>query len=84
MLKEIPTVLCDKRVGMGWEVGGGREFQEGGDIYIHMLINVDEWQKSTQYCKTVILQLKLHKLFKCSCLPFYFSLTCFCQIFLHS
>ena len=36
---------------MGWEVGGQREVQKGGDIPV--------WQKPTQYCKAIILQLKM-------------------------
>ena len=45
----------------GWErEGGGREVQEGG-IHVHLwLIHVDVWQKSNQYCKVVILQLKMN------------------------
>ena len=49
--------------GMGW---GGR--WEGGSrwgIYVYLwLIHADVWQKSTQYCKAVILQLKTNKLKK--------------------
>ena len=44
-------------------VGGGREVQEGGDIYLWM-IHVDVWRKPTQYCKAIILQLKINKLKK--------------------
>ena len=40
---------------MGW---GGREVQEGGDIW---LIQVDVWQKTTQYCKAITLQFKINK-----------------------
>ena len=44
---------------MGWEV------QEGRAIYIYIythlwLIHVDVRQKSTQYCKAIILQLKIN------------------------
>ena len=46
-------------------MGVGKKVQEGGDIYIYIyiyiylwLIHVDVWQKPTQYCKTIILQLK--------------------------
>ena len=51
---------------MGWEVGGGR--WEGGSrgkgyMYILWLIHVDVWQKLTQYCKAIILQLKTINLF---------------------
>ena len=49
-------VLCDNLEG--WDgVGGGREFQEGGDIRYPWLIRV-VWQKPTQYCKATILQVK--------------------------
>ena len=42
----------------GWEgVGGGREVQEGGNIW---LLCVDMWQKPLQYCKAIILQLKIN------------------------
>ena len=37
-------------------MGGGREAQEGGDI---RLIRVAEWQKPRQYCKAIVLQLKI-------------------------
>jgi len=44
---------------MGSEVGG--RFKRKG-TYIHLLlIHVDVWEKSTQYCKAVILQLKIDK-----------------------
>ena len=46
---------------MGWEVGGGREVQEGGSICTPMLIHVDVWQKQTQHCIKVILQQKINK-----------------------
>ena len=43
----------------GWErVGGGRE---GTYVYL-WLTHVDVWQKSNQYCKAIILQLKIKKL----------------------
>ena len=41
------------RGGMGW-VG-----QEGGDICIPIDVHVDAWQKPTQYCKAITLQLKM-------------------------
>ena len=44
---------------MGWEVGG--RFKREG-ICVHLwLIHVDVWQKPTQHCKTIILQLKIKK-----------------------
>ena len=43
---------------MGWEVGGGRETQEGGDILYLRLLHVDIWQNPAQYCKVIIPQLE--------------------------
>ena len=38
---------------------------EGGDIYLDLwLIHVDVWQKSNQYCKAIINQLKTNILKK--------------------
>ena len=47
---------------MGWEVGG-RFKKEGTYIYL-WLIHVNIWQKPTQYCKAIILQLKINQFFK--------------------
>ena len=47
---------------MGWEVGG--KFKEEGTYVYLWLIHVDVWQKPTQYCKAIILQLKINKLKK--------------------
>ena len=44
---------------MGWEVGE-RFKREGTSVYL-WLIHVDVWQKPTQYCKAIILQLKINK-----------------------
>ena len=41
----------------GWD-GVGEMFKRQG-TYLR-LIHVDMWQKSTQYCKTNILQLKIN------------------------
>ena len=50
-------VLCDSlEGGMGWEVG--RRFYRVGTYVYLWLIYVDVWQKLTQYCKAIILQLK--------------------------
>ena len=43
---------------MGWEVGG-RFKREEINVYLG-LIHVDVWQKLTQYCKEIILQLKVN------------------------
>ena len=42
---------------MGWEVG--RRFRKEGTYAYLWPIHVDVWQKPTQYCKTIILQLKI-------------------------
>ena len=39
---------------------GGRFKREGTYVYL-WLIDVDVWQKPTQYCKAIILQLKMLK-----------------------
>ena len=43
--------------GRGGE-GGGREVQSGGTHVHPWLIHVNVWQKPSQYCKVVSLQLK--------------------------
>ena len=50
-------VFCDNLEG--WDgVGEGKGVQEGGDICVYLrLIHVDVWQRPTQYCKAIILQL---------------------------
>ena len=51
--------LCDNLEG--WNgVGGGRQVQEGTYVYLR-LIHVDVWQKPTQNCRAIILQLNLIK-----------------------
>ena len=48
-------MLCDN-------LKGGKESPEGGDI---LLIHADVvWQKPTQHCKAIILQLNINKFFK--------------------
>ena len=44
-----------------WCWGALREDQEWTYVYL-WLIHVDVWQKPTQYCKEIILQLKINKL----------------------
>ena len=49
-------VLCDNLAG--WDGVGGSFHREG--TYVNLrLIPVDVQQKSTQYCKAIILQLKI-------------------------
>ena len=47
---------------MEWAVGG-RVKKEGTCVYL-WLIHVDVWQKPTQHCKAIILQLKINTLKK--------------------
>ena len=42
---------------------GGKFKREGTYVYLR-LIHLDVWQKSTQYCKSIVLQLKINKYFK--------------------
>ena len=42
----------------GWE-GGGR-FQRKGTCVYFWLIHIDGWQKPTQHCRAIILQLKIN------------------------
>ena len=42
-------------------VESGREVQEGGDVCMHMANSCRCMEEPTQYCKVVILQLKLNK-----------------------
>ena len=49
-------VFCDSLKAWGGE-GGERVFRrEGTHVYL-WLIHVDVWQKLSQYCKVIILQL---------------------------
>ena len=45
---------------MQWEMGGG--FRREGTYFYLWVIHADVWQKPTQYCKAIILQLKKEKL----------------------
>ena len=54
----FPPCQCHKRQGL--EVGG-RVKREGTYVYL-WLLHVNIWQKPTQYCKAIILQLKINKL----------------------
>ena len=62
MIFHVQKELGKKRGEMKWEVGG--RFQREG-IYVYLwLIHADVWQKPIQYCKAIVLQLKINKL-KC-------------------
>ena len=43
---------------MGCQVGG--RFKRKGTYVYLLLINVDAWQKQTQYYKAIILQVKVN------------------------
>ena len=49
-------VLCDDLEGRGGEGGGG--VQDDGTQVCLQPIHTDVWQKPSQYCKVVVLQLK--------------------------
>ena len=57
---ELKPGLCNNLEG--WEADG-RYKREGTCVYL-WLIHVDVWQKPTQYCKAIILQLKINKFLK--------------------
>ena len=57
------SVLCDNLEGdKEWEVEAS--FKREGTYVYWWLIHVDVWQKQTQYCKAIILPLKINKLIK--------------------
>ena len=51
-------MLCDN-LEVFYVVAGGRESQEGEDICMPVA-DVSVWQKSTQYCKAIVLQLEIN------------------------
>ena len=56
--RELKLGLCNKLEGWdGQEVGGGFK-REGTHVHL-WLIHVDVWQKSNQYYKPIINQLKI-------------------------
>ena len=51
-------MLCDNLEG--WDgIGVGERFNREGKYVYLWLIHVDVWQKPTQHCKAIILQLKI-------------------------
>ena len=58
MQGQIWCSLTTYRDEMRWEVGG-RFKREGTYVYL-WLIYVNVWQKPTQYCKAIFLQLKIN------------------------
>ena len=56
-LKQLKQGLCVNLEGCDGEGDGGRFKREG--IYVYLwLIHVEVWQKTTKFCKAIILQLK--------------------------
>ena len=51
--------LCDNQDG--WDVvRDGTDVQERGAYVYLWRIHIDIWQKPIQYCKTIVLQLKIN------------------------
>ena len=52
-------MLCDNLEGWVGGEGGEKGVQEGKGTHVYLwLTHVDVWQKKSQYCKVIILQLK--------------------------
>ena len=64
------AVWCrELKPGALWQTGGVDGVgcrREGTYVYL-WLIHLDVWQKPTQYCKVIFLQLKINNFFKRSC-----------------
>ena len=56
-LREFKQGLCNKLGGWDGEGAGMDVRREGTWVYL-WLIFVDAWQKTTKFCKAIILQLK--------------------------
>ena len=60
LTQRTPIRLCNNLEGWeGWEVGG--RFQTEGTSVHLWLMHAAVWQKSNQYCKAIINQLKINK-----------------------
>ena len=59
-LRKLKRGLCINLEGWDGE-GEGTEVQKGGDICIPMADSCEVWQKTTKFCKAIILQLKQNK-----------------------
>ena len=57
MSQGTQTLALYQPRGVGWE-GNMREVHEGGNICTPMADSCDVWQKTTKFCKTIVLQLK--------------------------
>ena len=56
-LRELKSGLCNTLEGWDGRKVRGRFEREGTYIYLWQ-VHVDVWQKPTQFCKAIILQLK--------------------------
>ena len=56
-LRELKQGLCDNQQGWDGE-RDGREAWKGGAMGVPMADSGDVWQKTTKFCKAIILQLK--------------------------
>ena len=57
--RALNLVLCDSLEG--WDEGQGEgEVRREGEYAYLWLIHIVVWQKPTQYCKAIILQLKIN------------------------
>ena len=55
---ELTLGVCNNLEG--WKrVGDWKDVQEGGRLCTPCLLHVDVWQKANQFCKAIILQLKI-------------------------
>ena len=57
MPQGLKQELCGNLEGWDGE-GGGRKFQEGGNMGVPMDDSCDVWQKMAKFCKGIILKLK--------------------------
>ena len=62
-LRELKLGLCNNLEWWDGEGGGGRFKRERTYVYLWQS-HVDVWQKPTQHCKAIILQLKRNKFLK--------------------
>ena len=63
MTQGTDTYALRRPRGVGWGGSWGSFKTEGPHVY-PCLIRIVVWQKTTQHCKAVILQLKINKLKK--------------------
>ena len=56
--RAIKTSALGQPRGLGWGGGGEKGIRDGETAVYLWLINADVWQKPSQYCKVIILQLK--------------------------